>query len=158
MDADWARLAAQVRQRRTELGLSQAVVSARAGYGLSLATLRNIEQARSHPFRASTLATLERVLGWEKGAAQVVLGGGVPVLASDGVSAEERLERLETVLDRILATTPAPVARAKYRGGVTKSVRLPAEVWDALELEAEDRGVSLAEVVRDAVNKFLGLL
>lgn len=66
-----ARLAREVRRRRSELGLSQAALARRGA--LSLATLGAIERGKARTFTAPTLAALDRALDWEVGHAQGIL-------------------------------------------------------------------------------------
>lgn len=66
-----ARLAREVRRRRSEMGLSQAALARRGD--LSLATLGAIERGKPRTYTAPTLAALDRALGWEVGHAQGIL-------------------------------------------------------------------------------------
>ena len=76
---DWSRLAARVRERRDELGLTQEDV--RAAGGPSTATMRLIEGALQEAYQLAIITRLERVLEWERGSARRILDGGEPVLA-----------------------------------------------------------------------------
>ena len=66
-----ARLAREVRRRRSEMGLSQAALVRRGG--ISLATLSAIERGKPRTFVVTTLAALDRALGWEVGRSQQIL-------------------------------------------------------------------------------------
>jgi transcriptional regulator with XRE-family HTH domain len=75
---DWSRLGRLVRERRTDLGLTQAEVHG-AG-GPSPATLYLLEAGRRGSYRPQVLRRLERALGWRAGSIRRVLAGGQPVL------------------------------------------------------------------------------
>jgi hypothetical protein len=74
---EWQRVADYVRERRTELDLTQADVQA-AG-GPSTATQRLIEGALNDTYQPVILARLERALGWERGSVRAIRQGGEPV-------------------------------------------------------------------------------
>jgi hypothetical protein len=78
---DWQRLAACVRDRRSDLGLTQEETAA-AG-GPSTATLRLIENGRQGGYRPAILRALERALQWERGSVRAILDGGDPAPADD---------------------------------------------------------------------------
>lgn len=73
------RLGRLVRQRRKQLGMTQADIQ--AAHGPSTATLRLIENGRHIDFRASTSDPLERILGWAPGSINSILAGGDPTLS-----------------------------------------------------------------------------
>ena len=75
---DWSRLGRLVRERRTDLGLTQAEIHG-AG-GPSPATLYLLEAGRRGSYRPQVLRRLERALGWRAGSIRRVLAGGQPVL------------------------------------------------------------------------------
>jgi transcriptional regulator with XRE-family HTH domain len=70
---DWSYLGRLVRERRTELGLTQAEVQS-AG-GPSPATLYLIEAGRRGSYRPQVLRRLERALGWPAGSVRRALAG-----------------------------------------------------------------------------------
>lgn len=74
----WDRLAAAVRARRTELGLTQVDV-ATAG-GVSVDMIRNIEHRRRTPKRVNprTANAIEDALQWAPGSIEETLAGGDP--------------------------------------------------------------------------------
>ncbi|MCX2715865.1 helix-turn-helix domain-containing protein [Mycolicibacterium sp. J2] len=74
----WDQLAAAVRARRTELGLTQVDV-ATAGR-VSVDTIRNIEHRRRTPKRVNprTARAIEDALKWEPGSIEDTLAGGEP--------------------------------------------------------------------------------
>jgi hypothetical protein len=78
---NWSHLGRLVRERRTELGLTQAEVQS-AG-GPSPATLYLIETGRHGSYRPQVLRRLERALGWRAGSVRAVLAGGQPVLEGE---------------------------------------------------------------------------
>jgi transcriptional regulator with XRE-family HTH domain len=75
---DWSYLGRVIRDRRADLGLTQAEVS-NAG-GPSPATLYLLESGRRTLYRPQILRRLERALGWRAGSVRHVLAGGEPVL------------------------------------------------------------------------------
>jgi transcriptional regulator with XRE-family HTH domain len=75
---DWSHLGRLVRDRRTELGLTQAEVHG-AG-GPSPATLYLLETGGRGSYRPQVLRRLERALGWRAGSVRRVLAGGHPPL------------------------------------------------------------------------------
>jgi DNA-binding XRE family transcriptional regulator len=75
---DWLRLAQLIRERRVELGLTQAQVHS-AG-GPAPATLYLLENGCRTSFSPQILRRLERVLGWRAGSIRRVLAGGRPAL------------------------------------------------------------------------------
>jgi transcriptional regulator with XRE-family HTH domain len=74
------RLAAAVRNRRTELHLSQATAATRGG--LSVATLNRIENGKAGSLSTGTLAGLDEAMAWQTrrgddpGSAELVILGG----------------------------------------------------------------------------------
>ena len=74
---DWDRLAEHVRERRTELGMTQEDV--RHAGGPSTATMRLIEGSLQKAYQPSILARLERALQWRPRSVQRILDGGDPV-------------------------------------------------------------------------------
>ena len=81
----WQRLGRCVRERRNELGLTQAEVYA-AG-GPSPATLYLLESGQRDSYRPRLLRGLERAMGWQAHSITVVLAGGKPVVQPDGAAA-----------------------------------------------------------------------
>lgn len=59
---DWQRIAAAVRARRLELGLTQQGLAAEAG--VSLTTVNLLEAGKQTSYRDLTLAAVARALGW----------------------------------------------------------------------------------------------
>lgn len=106
---DHERLARYVRERREELGLTQEEVATRGGP--STATLRLIENAAGAAYKAKSLRQLEDGLGWARGSAIAVLGGGVPSLATAAVLTGEVPVELRHSLD-VLASMRPRVRRA----------------------------------------------
>ncbi|OBB94636.1 hypothetical protein A5779_19510 [Mycolicibacterium peregrinum] len=70
----WDKLAVAVRNRRTELGLTQIEVGERGGPAVE--TLRAIENNRAGRLSPRLRRTLERAIEWESGSIDAVLEGG----------------------------------------------------------------------------------
>jgi transcriptional regulator with XRE-family HTH domain len=75
---EWGYLGRLVRERRAELGLTQAEVHS-AG-GPSPATLYLLESGHRDSYRPHILRRLERALGWRANSVRRVLAGGRPTL------------------------------------------------------------------------------
>ena len=72
----WATLGTAVRERRYELGLSQADVTARGGP--SVETLRAVEKNRAGRLTDKLRRALERAIDWESGSIDDILDGSPP--------------------------------------------------------------------------------
>lgn len=72
----WATLGTAVRERRYELGLSQADVTARGGP--SVETLRAVEKNRAGRLTDKLRRALERAIDWETGSIDDILDGSPP--------------------------------------------------------------------------------
>lgn len=79
---DWGRLGRLVRERREDLGLTQAEVHAVGGP--SPATLYLIESGQRDSYRPRVLRALERAIQWRATSVQRVLAGGHPEPDGDG--------------------------------------------------------------------------
>jgi transcriptional regulator with XRE-family HTH domain len=75
---NWSRLGQLIKERRVDLGLTQAEVSS-AG-GPSPATLYLLEHGRREFYRPQILRRLERALNWRAGSVNKVLTGDQPKL------------------------------------------------------------------------------
>ena len=71
---NWQRLGKLVRERRTQLGMTQVDVDKRGGP--SVQTLRTIENNRSGRLCQRLRRALERALEWEQGSIDEILRGG----------------------------------------------------------------------------------
>lgn len=76
VDKHAVRLGHLVKDRRVELGLTHAQVT--AGGGPSAGSMQKIEHGQGGTRAAGTLADLERVLYWAPGSCRVILAGGDP--------------------------------------------------------------------------------
>jgi DNA-binding XRE family transcriptional regulator len=81
---DWLYLAQLIKERRLELGLTQAEVHS-AG-GPAPATLYLLENGCRTSFSPQILRRLERALGWSTGSIRRVLVGGRPALIGEDTS------------------------------------------------------------------------
>src|SRR4051812_45414241 len=93
---DWSHLGRLVRERRVDLGLTQAEVN-NAG-GPSPATLYLLESGRREFYRPQILRRLERALDWRSGSIQRVLAGGQPLLNRE----DEAISRTREVPTSVL--------------------------------------------------------
>jgi transcriptional regulator with XRE-family HTH domain len=130
----WEKLGLQVRDRRTELGLTQADVSERGGP--SVETLRAVENNRAGRLSPRVRRALERVLQWESGSIDAVLAGGVATAArrAPEVATEDRfaMARQVLVLKAELARhIPGMQPRAR-EGLVAQLTRSAREAEDAI--------------------------
>jgi transcriptional regulator with XRE-family HTH domain len=120
---DWPHLGRLVRERRTDLGLTQAEIHG-AG-GPSPATLYLIESGRRGSYRPQVLRRLERALGWRAGDIRRVLAGGQPETEGESEPAPS-------------APAPAPPAPDDLAGApdaqawMTSFRRLPLSPHDKL--------------------------
>lgn len=82
-------LATAARERRIALGISTQPELVAKG-GPSLGVIRNIEQAAMPSYAATTLASLDRVLGWVSGsAAKALEAGDAPEVHEDPQADED---------------------------------------------------------------------
>lgn len=81
VEYDWPHLAAAIRQRRDELGMTQQQVAEDAE--VSTMTVRNLEAGRAYTRLPPSLSSVERALGWQHGSARAILAGGEPTLIQE---------------------------------------------------------------------------
>lgn len=98
-DEDWARLGRQVRQKRASKGLSQSAAARAAG--IHRGAWSAVEKATDGKPYDTTLAAIERTLGWELGSCALILDGGdpVPVGAPIGGRPLSRVERARALIE-----------------------------------------------------------
>ena len=77
---DWKRVAATVRHRRAELGLSQEEAASASEGMISSANWRVIEGAGRTKYRPSSLIGVARALGWSDDSVERILAGGPPLI------------------------------------------------------------------------------
>lgn len=142
-----ARAGALLRARRELMGLTQADVVAQGGP--SAMTLRGIENGTAHDPRPWTVASLERVLNLPRGTYDRLLAGEElpPVSADDPAD----------LLRRQARTLMAQAERAERGGDVAnvRSLRLPDELWESAVEQADELGVPVSQLVRDALRNYL---
>lgn len=116
---DWTRLGAYVASRRSEL--YDTVRDFSKVIGISEKTLGRLELGRS--VSRTTLAEVERALGWAPGSCIAILAGGEPRMLSDSNASAVAAARAE-----VLAMTPDELAQMKAR---IRAVQGPerAEEW-----------------------------
>ncbi len=86
---DIENLARSIRNRRTQLGLTQPELSTRAN--INAITISNLENARQGPPREGTAQRLERELRWKPGAIAHALTGGDPADYTDDPPTEAEI-------------------------------------------------------------------
>jgi transcriptional regulator with XRE-family HTH domain len=131
---NWARLSRLVQQKRASKGLSQSAAARAAG--IHRGAWSAVEKAGDVKPYDTTLAAVERVLGWEPGSCVRVLGGGEPEPA--GQTAENSLPRAEVarILIRFARTDP------KFARDQRIAQMLVEIAEETLREEGEDPGAS----------------
>lgn len=76
----WKRLASLARQRRDDLGLTQAELGQLAGTATQ--TVHRFEQGNKPTRHSSSWSKIERALGWLPGSIDAILDGGEPIVGS----------------------------------------------------------------------------
>src|SRR5687767_11638541 len=100
--AQYRTLGRAVRQRRADLKLTQEDAAREAGVSLSI--WRSVETGARRNHRWSTMRSVASALGWDPDSLTTIAVGGDPELAperADGI--EDRLERIEALLEDVLA-------------------------------------------------------
>lgn len=120
---DWPRLGHYVRERRTELGLTQEEIATRGGP--STATLRLIEGGKG-PFRAKSLRQLADALHWTAESPHAILAGREPAEAA-GHHSGTRSAELEPATG-IEPPEPVSPAVASAISGLVASLTPAVEV------------------------------
>lgn len=125
MARDWARLAAAIKAARARRGMRQVDLAEAAG--VSEATVQNLESSEVGEERSrvpTSLAAVERALGWTPGSGEIVLAGGEPVpiegAPTKGALAEGMPLRVQKeltsgkVVDTYVADLSRPGARGRF--------------------------------------------
>lgn len=159
-DRDWPRLAALVRDRRTDLGMTQEDVRAAGGPGT--ATMRLIEsglQEKDH--HPAILARLEDALRWRRGSVAAVLAGGDPVPLEDAPGGAPPAagpvprpvpgpdQQVRAALYAALAAVNAPLREAvlaEARAGIPFTDPLERLIWETAEWGPELRAEEIANL------------
>jgi predicted DNA binding CopG/RHH family protein len=115
--------------------------------------LRNIEShAELPPLRHFTINRLERALRLVPGTIREHLNTGSP-LEGMSQSAEESVQEQIALLLNTLQSKPA---HARYGShGKTHSIRLPDGMWARLKEQADNQGVPVSELIREALDQYL---
>jgi DNA-binding XRE family transcriptional regulator len=94
----WEKLGVAVRDRRCELGFTQADVAARGGP--SVLTVRAIENNRAGRLSSRLRRSLERVLSWQSGSIDAILAGDMaaPVEPTQQVTVGQLFQLAQRVL------------------------------------------------------------
>lgn len=156
MTYQWDRLAAAIRDRRHELGLTQAQV-ARAAHVTPM-TVRNLETARGYSRMPPSLIAIQAVLRWAPGSAETILEGGNPTPLSDAGSGTSTQATQAPDSEPKPPSNAAdgegliPVTRLEVPGGVEYVIVLDAERGYVAGLPAGTTHITVAE--RDALWRF----
>jgi transcriptional regulator with XRE-family HTH domain len=102
---DWRAVSTAIKQRMTELAMSQTALAERAGVSIAITSeIRNNTVRRTRSPR--TLAALSVALGWHPGHLDAVLHGhptpDEPKTATDKPDVNHRLTTIERKLETIL--------------------------------------------------------
>lgn len=132
----WEAVAAAVKARREELGLTQEQAAAASDGAVSTANWSVLERAGRTNYRTGTLRGVCRVLGWSRRSIELVLEGKRPEVEWDGTRSEPEpdidvrdLERRVVALERWQAqvrrreATAAAEERARAREADRSSTR-----------------------------------
>jgi len=101
----WEKLGVAVRDRRCELGLTQADIAAHGGP--SALTVRAIENNRAGRLSPRLRRSLERVLSWQTSSIETVLAGGTATAAE--TAQQMTVGQLFDLTQRVLALLKAAV-------------------------------------------------
>lgn len=156
-NGDWRRLAAFVRDRRTDLGLTQEDV--RSAGGPATATMRLIEGGLQDRYQPAILARLEDALRWGRGSVRRVLAGGDPVPLDDAPAARPAAavsrppagpdpQAVRAALWTALSAVNAPLREqvlAEARAGALADP-LERMIWAAAEFTEAERAEEIANL------------
>ncbi len=140
-----ANLAAQIEERRTELGWTQRDLSIKSG--VSLTTISAIEREARTTFQTTTLTSLDRALGWPLGHSGAVLRGDVPaenlILTSRADSAAlQRLYELAALLDDE-AMSELIVEAQRLRDGSPRTIHFDGEEHELDYIVRDDASIKV---------------
>jgi transcriptional regulator with XRE-family HTH domain len=140
-----------LRERRQQLGLTQADVVAQGGP--SAQTLRHIENGHlEHDPKPYTIVNLERVLQLPRGTIdEVMRGGDMPALPE---TPAESTDQMRAMARELLARAERTERRSGDATGV-RSMRLPDELWSEAVEVADEEGRPVSALIRDAIRDYL---
>jgi len=152
--SDWPRLAAFVRERRTDMGLTQEDV--RAAGGPSTATMRLIEGGLQGAFQPATLRDLEDALRWRRGSVRAVLSGGDPVPLGEAAAPAPPPPRpapvpgqdVRAALYEALRALNAPLREQVLAEARSGALADPLErmIWESPEFAADERAEEIVNL------------
>lgn len=153
-EEQWERVAQRVYERRDDIGLTATDVVKRAGRGLSLGVLSQIENNRKTSYSVRTISALERALAWLPRSVQGILDGGEPeeaweppaddpIITMDAANAEVANPLAETVADlrRRLDAVERELARQRSEPEAAPVSHLPSpppDPWHDLKPDLDD--------------------
>jgi transcriptional regulator with XRE-family HTH domain len=97
---DWGRVAAALKKRRNELGLTQLQVSERSGASVAVVQVAEGASQQNGAMSLSKAAAISRALGWESDAIECILRGEEPVEVGER---EEVVDLAEAVANLSIA-------------------------------------------------------
>lgn len=153
----WEKLGAAVRDRRCELGFTQADLAARGGP--SVLTVRAIENNRAGRLSPRLRRSLERVLSWQSGSIEAILDGGTAALVEpmQQVTVGQLFDLAQRVLALLKAAVrthdadPSEVARAELTAVARETETTILELMPHLDDTQRGKAVELLAELRTSL-------
>jgi transcriptional regulator with XRE-family HTH domain len=102
----WRILAEAIKDRRDEIGITQAEGVMRAGGSVGSSTWSLLERGQKSGYERSKLRAVSRALGWSADSLERIIAGQEPMALTDAAQEQELLTRLwqieETVRDLLV--------------------------------------------------------
>lgn len=156
MSDRWEFAGRVVRQRRQELGLTQADVQRRGGP--SAATVRKLENGRADSLAAASRRVLESVLGWQQGEFDRILEGTHDSAATKTRTGHMARELFGANLERLRKQkrlSQEDVARALVEFDVDLHQTTLSKIERGVQQPRLDQMLAIARVVGTTVNELL---
>lgn len=127
---DRARLAREVKQRRTQLELTQTQLEGAGGPSISFVS--KVESRKAVPYDGISIVRLERALQWEEGSVAAILDGGRPTPISTSAIAPETVAD-KTVIPQPAITPPGSLSESAMRDAILAMARQQAELTEEIK-------------------------
>lgn len=164
MDWDWTALATALKDRRSDLRLTQEELAERAG--VHTGTIKDYEAGKAYTRMPKSWSALERALGWAPGSARDVLQGGAPTIFTTPNAASQEPKNLPqalggqlpaSVLDElagaeVYATDIHDLSQAGGITIITVAVRRPGEPGEQISAEQRRRNFRAWDRVQRKLN------